>query len=340
MAKAKFKVTKKGIIILASVVFIVLLVFAGLQETGGWYRTKDDITVDVTSGSGAKQIADALKKNKVIGSATMFYLAARSNTNFKAGYHVFSGEKSYSSIIKELETSPTATGIKIVVPEGFQVKDIAQRLEQNGLCSASDFISACDTDSFSSTTYPFLANIKRTANRLEGYLFPATYYIPQGTSIDDIITMMLNKFNQEFTSDMYARCTQMGYTSDQIITLASIVQSEASGDVDRGDIASVFYNRLKDTKNFGYLQSNVTVQYVTGSKTSFLSTKDTQIDSPYNTYKYPGLPIGPISNPGMASIEATLYPPTTDYYYFVYKNGQTVFSQTYQQHLNAVNGGE
>jgi len=336
----KMKLTKKGITIITAIaVIIVLIVCAFLSEVFGWFRSSANIDVDIPSGSTTHQIADILKQNHLITSSSLFYLFAKSDSaNFKAGTHSFNSRKSYNNLIQELKTNPGAEGIKITVPEGYTVSQIAQRLEDNGLTTtAASFINECDNGTFDQTKYPFLQYIKRTKNRLEGYLFPATYNIPKGTSDHDIITMMLDKFNSVFTPDMYARCTALGYTPDQIITLASIIEREAVGDSDRDIVASVFWNRLNDTKDYPKLESCATVQYILGVRKPVLSLADTKINSPYNTYLNPGLPIGPIASPGMLSIQSALYPASTNYYFFVYnpKEGKNIFSATYADHLAA-----
>ena len=340
MEKIKFKMTNKGKIILAAVVvFIVMCAFANYAEVGGWYRQKASVSVEVPSGVGGKEIAKILKANGVIGSEVLFYLNAKEHSiHFKAGKHEFTGKKSYASIIKELKISPGLNGIKIIIPEGFESYRIAERLEENGLTTAKSFLEECDKGEFDSEKYPFLKDITRKVNRLEGYLFPATYEFAKYETDKQMIEKMLDKFNREFTAEMYDRCAELGKTTDELITLASIIEREAVGESDRDVVASVFWNRLNARETW-LLQSCATVQYILKERKPVLTNADTKINSPYNTYINTGLPIGPIASPGLLSIKSALNPASTDYFFFVWseKKGEHIFSRTYEEHLKAKN---
>ena len=173
---------------------------------------------------------------------------------------------------------------------------------------------------------------------MEGYLFPATYEIPNGMSAHDIIDLMLAAFDNQFKPEYYERATELGLTVDEVITMASIVERETDSGTERAKVAGVFYNRRNSGMKF---QSCATVQYILGERKPVLSIADTQIDSPYNTYMYAGFPIGPICNPGTECIEAALYPEATDAYYFVLgKDGSHIYSKTYEEHLAAMQSTE
>jgi len=337
---AKFKMTGKGkTILIAVIVFIVMCVLANLAEVGGWYRPRASVPVEVPSGTSARGIAKVLKTNGVIGSEILFYLNAKEHSvHFKAGKHEFDGKKSYASIIKELKISPGLNGIKITIPEGFESYRIAERLEENGLTTAKSFLEECDKGEFDNEKYPFLKDITRKVNRLEGYLFPATYEFAKYETNHQMIEKMLDKFNREFTNDMYQKCVELGKTTDEIITLASIIEREAVGEADRDVVASVFWNRLNARETW-MLQSCATVQYILKERKPVLSNADTKINSPYNTYINTGLPIGPIASPGLLSIKSALNPAQTDYFFFVWseKQGRHIFSRTYEEHLKAKN---
>lgn len=149
---------------------------------------------------------------------------------------------------------------------------------------------------------------------------------------------MLKTFDQKFTDEYYKRAQEMGKSVDQIITMASIIERETDSDTERAKVAGVFYNRLNKGMK---LQSCATVQYVLGSHKPVLSIADTEIDSPYNTYKYAGLPVGPIANPGEDCIKAALYPEETDAFYFCLgKNGEHIFSKTYEEHVAAMEAND
>lgn len=217
--------------------------------------------------------------------------------------------------------------------EGWDNSDIADYLQKQGIVNRTDFLSYAKN--FNTIEYDsFLP--KETSGNLEGFLFPDTYFIPKnpptGQNISDIIIKKaLDNFAQKITPQMKRQAALKGMTLYQIITLASVIEKESGGDQqDRKTIAGVFYNRLNADMP---LQSDATVSFVTGK--SPISVEDTQIDSPYNTYKYKGLPPGPICNPGLNSIMAALYPTSSDYFYFltIPQTSRAVFAKTYEDHL-------
>ena len=168
---------------------------------------------------------------------------------------------------------------------------------------------------------------------MEGYLFPATYELMVGESEHDIINRMLTAFNQRIVP-LYKQ-SGTSYSLDEIVTMASIVEREAANDSERGKVASVFYNRLKNDMAFG---SCATVQYIIKERKDVLSNSDIKIKSPYNTYINKGLPIGPIASPGESSVKAALYPEDTDYLYFAARadGSENVFTRTNEEHLQVV----
>ena len=148
---------------------------------------------------------------------------------------------------------------------------------------------------------------------MEGYLYPATYVFHEGATVDEIINTFLKKFDEEFDQSMKDRVEQLNMTVDQVVTLASIIEREASCVEEMPIISSVFHNRLKKNSKYPYLQSCATIQYLLKERKPILTKEDTKIKSPYNTYLNKGLPPGPIANPGKAAIMAALYPKETDY---------------------------
>jgi len=162
-------------------------------------------------------------------------------------------------------------------------------------------------------------------------LFPDTYRVFRDASISDIVKKILDNFNQKLTSELRFEIKSQGKNIHQILTLASILEKEVSTDQDRKLVAGIFYKRLE----LGMpLQADSTVNYVTGKDSSRASAKDLEIDSPYNTYKYRGLPPGPISNPGISSILAAIYPSSNNYLYFLTTpDGQVIYNETHDQHV-------
>jgi UPF0755 protein len=222
--------------------------------------------------------------------------------------------------------------VKFTIPEGYNLNQIAEKLNSLGVVSPESIQAALKVESYK---YDFIGQIPDREKKLEGYLFPDTYEIYKDTSAEAIIDKLLGRFNTVFTEEYRNRAKELNMTIDQVITLASIIEREAKLDTERKTISAVFHNRLK--KNM-MLQSCATVQYLFKEQKEILTYKDLEIESPYNTYKHTGLPPGPIASPGLKSIEAALYPENVDYLYFVANDdGSHVFTKTYSEHLEAQN---
>jgi UPF0755 protein len=249
-----------------------------------------------------------------------------------AGFGIY-GAIQYRDQARQQRQTAKAPQATITFLEGWDNNNIAQYLEKNQVTSSASFLAA--TKNFDSSNYPDLSSKPQTQG-LEGFLFPDTYFIPKnppvGQDINNIIIeKALNNFSKKITPEMLAQAQTQGMSLYQIITLASIIEKESGANQDdRKMIAGVFYNRLKAGMP---LESDATVSFVTG--TSPVSDADTLVDSPYNTYKYSGLPPGPICNPGLNSIMAALYPTASNYLYFLTdpQTGRAVFAQTYDEHL-------
>jgi UPF0755 protein len=249
---------------------------------------------------------------------------------------------SYDEIMIILTSYPES--VKVTFPEGFTTEQIAQRLQANGVCSADEFLKAVQTIDLSS--YPFIPDANGRDYRLDGYLFPDTYEFDVDANVNSVIYKMLNRFNEVFKPAYYDMAGNLGYTVDDIIKLASIIEKEVKVPSERITVSGVFHNRLKSSDpDMAYLQSCATVRYA--YKKIYNETLDgditeehEKIQDPYNTYVAKGLPPGPICNPGLASIEAALKPEQHDYYYFVLRkdgSGGHIFSRTYEEHLKAKN---
>ena len=240
---------------------------------------------------------------------------------------------------KPAETAPTEPlTVTVTLPEGFTVVQIAEKLEENKVCSASEFIALTNNYEYIQTLgYSFTDLITEPENRafyLEGYIFPDTYEFYKGESPERALRRFLDNTDRKLTAEYKQRAKALGYTLDEIITLASIVQEESFTNASVKNVASVLHNRLA-SPSFRRLQCDVTIHYindyVTNSK--HLSGDTSVYAELYNTYKCDGLPAGPITNPGLAAIEAALYPAETDYYYFVTDgNWNYYYSSTYAQH--------
>jgi len=244
------------------------------------------------------------------------------NKNIPTGTFAIEGNISNAKLIHTIfDEGPIR--IKITLPEGLRSEKVLEKIE-NILETQNRRLL---TDS------SFIEQFGIKATSLEGYLFPDTYYFFQGMMIEEVLTIMINQFWNNFNQTLIDRSNELELTIHEVVTLASIIEGEALFDSERRTISSVYHNRLR--KNIK-LQADPTIQYLFPDGPKTLLTKHLTISSPYNTYIHYGLPPGPINNPGIKSIEAALYPEDTDYLYFVAKgDGYHVFSTNQSDHLKA-----
>lgn len=332
---------RKNIFIPLLVVGIIFFMFSAFIYYESLFKPigGDEVpkVVDIPPGSSTQEIAKILRSDGLIKNEWFFILRAKalnSEGKMQAGKYLLNAGMTTDEIIKKIVLGKAQLdSVKFTIPEGFTVKDIANRLSDIGLVNKDKFLYETQNGTFN---YDFLKDVPQNRpDRLEGYLFPDTYQVRLGASEDDIIKLMLSRFEEVYKSTIKENAKNLGMTPDQIIIIASMVEKEAMVDSDRRLIAGVIYNRLK--KNMK-LQIDATVEYALGKHKDKLSYKDLEINSPYNTYMYYGLPKGPISNPGLKSIEAALNPAKHDYYYYVAKNdGTHIFSKTYTEHMKAQN---
>ena len=256
---------------------------------------------------------------------------------------IWSAYKAYNNrkIERQARLVQQVEETKATVIEGWDVDQIAEYYEKQGLFSQKDFIKA--TQEFDSSSYPLIT--RPNSKSLEGYLFPDTYRFTKNSTPEEVITKMLDNFSARVATLGIEDPTEKhnGLSLYEIIILASIIEKESGGEgattgelslqEERNLVASVFYNRMAIGQG---LESDATVNYVTGKSTPGVSLKDLEVDSPYNTYKYAGLPPGPICTPSLGSIKAALQPAKSDYFYFLHKqpSGQVDFSRTFQEHVS------
>ena len=323
---------KNQFIIKLICLFVAVMLFATIIEIAGIFKSSAVVSLYIPNGAALDNIIEILDDNSIIGNKLLFKMFAYCNASeFKAGTHEFNN-KSYSAIIKELKRNSKSLDCSVTIPEGYEQREIALLLEKNGLCTADEFNKEAKIKNFQE--YWFLKGIPERNYQLEGYLFPDTYNFSKEEGVHSIINRMLANFDRKITDDMKNRASQLGKTFDEIITMASIVEREASDPGEYRTVAGVFYNRLdKRTETNGYLQSCATVQYILKERKYVLSVEDTKIKSPYNTYMYPGLPTGPVASPGIETINAALYPKETKYLYFVADGkGNHYFGTTLKEH--------
>lgn len=305
---------------------VVAIVIASCFGFYAYTKISDDIkgknqsdskyTLEITKNDFQYEVSEKLAQNGMVISASAWsnwmdkHYPKFEYTN---GEYYMTADMSYEEIVNKLNNPDIShKTVKVCVPEGTNAMQIAALMQDNGICSADDFLSACkkagDYD------YAFLASVPDSdliGYQLEGFLFPATYDVGLNTPAKQVVSMMLDAFGEHLTADMTRFCEENNMTLYQLLTLASVVQEEAFGVSSAKNIASVFINRLnKGVK----LQSDVTYFYARDLRDDYGFSQ--QVYDAYYTYRCDALPVGPISNSGDDIIDATVNAPTTDYMYF------------------------
>jgi len=297
-----------------------------------------DVTVNIPEGSSTAEISDILYENELIGSTFYFRILAKlsgKDGTFHYGDYTFNTSMTEEEIMDIMMTEGfRRETITFTVPEGYTNDQIARLMESEGICTSAEFLAAVSDASYG---YDFVSQIPDRNLKLQGYLFPDTYEVYADATPEQIVSTMLNQFDTVFKDEYYTRAEELGYTVDEIITIASIIEREVRVQGEQKLVSGVIYNRLNINMN---LEMCSTVMYVLDKPQDRLLYSDLKIDSPYNTYMYGGLPIGPIANPGENAIIAALYPEETDYLFFVLKDpetGEHFFSRTLDEHNAAKN---
>lgn len=318
-------------IAILSVIVAVVWFFAVLLSAN---KLASDKSFEIKQGQGVNEISVNLYKNQLINNKFVFETwlwLLKSEDKVKAGiYHVPANIsiKNLSTLILSL---PENSQKSLTIVEGWRrnLDQLQAVLEKNNL-SYQKFLDLTANKSIWADEFAFLSDVPTGAS-LEGYLYPDTYFIDNNTTEEDLVRKMLTNFSVKVSDDFQAEIKRQNKTLFEVVNLASIIEREVPHDTDKKMIADVFLKRLKD--GIG-LQSDATVNFVTGKSLSQPTLSDLEVDSLYNTYKYRGLPPGPISNPSISSIEAVVYPTANEYYYFLTtKEGEVIYSKTYQEHL-------
>ncbi|PJI06681.1 MULTISPECIES: endolytic transglycosylase MltG [Clostridium] len=296
------------------------------------FKVKDNVSFQINNGDNLYSVVSKLKSQNLIKSKFVLKLYIKYKKvpgDIKPGlYSIKKGESSREFLNDIRYGNFDSSYVKVTIPEGYDIEQIANLLDKKGLISKKNFIKACED-------YKAPGYIKSDKDRkynLEGYLFPDTYAFKKGSSGKELIDVMIKKFNEVFkkAEKETGKSTQ---NVDETITMASIIEREAKVNSERPIIASVFFNRLKINMK---LQSCATVEYSLGYHKDKLSNEDLKVNSKYNTYLINGMPVGPICSPGKASIEAALNPSKTNYIYFVSNNNGThTFTSNYNEFLKA-----
>ena len=292
---------------------------------------------EVKHGESFTQIADALAKDGVVRNALMFKLRARNapeTTKLKPGTYAFVTGMPYDIVLKKLAAGPDIVYYDVTIPEGFTARRVAARFAKETGVSELIFLELVLHGAPKyATNHPYLKNAY--GGSLEGYLFPKTYHIREGTSANDIIELMLDQFDKEIANVDLTAAEARGYDINEVVTIASIIERETRLAREYPLVSSVIQNRLALPMR---LQLDSTVFYGLPEGTKVLHPGDIQAVTPWNTYRRDGLPLTPICNPGIKAIEAAAHPTSTKFLYYVLtsKDGSQTFTTNYPDFLKAV----
>jgi len=308
-----------ALVVLASVLVIYYCVLAY-----GSVESEKSVVVVIPEGAGADRVAELLSGAGVTEHPRLFrlylYLTGR-DSEIKAGTYSLDAPACFCDAADILVAGKVLT-IRFTLPEGQDAEQMALRLGREGICNAGEFLSAAARMAFE----------RYTVNSPEGYLFPDTYEVPAGVSAGEVAGILLDRGDRVWGEEL-EKSGRTGADRYEMLTLASIVQAEGADFAEFPRIAGVFANRLERGMN---LESCATVLYALGEHKQVLEYADLKVESPYNTYLHPGLPPGPIDNPGRAAIAAALSPEGHDYLFFVSNgDGTHTFSRTLAEHNSA-----
>jgi len=296
-----------------------------------WPQNEIDSKVKITIPDGAtlSQISDILIENEIISDKQMFMMATGLmgySNRIPAGIFALKDANNNYAIVRQLVNNNQEM-VRVTIREGWRIKEVAQTLSEKLELSSEIILALCYDQQF-------IVELGIEANSLEGYLYPDTYlFLELEKDPKEILKQIVSEFKEVFTDDLRERAQQIGFSVTDVLAMASLIEGEAIFDTERKIVSSVYHNRLNKRM---LLQADPTIQYIIEDGPRRLTLSDLKIDSPYNTYLYQGLPPGPISNPGRASIIAALYPDETDYLFFVARgDGYHTFTRNYDEHNRA-----
>lgn len=321
-----------------------------IEIPGEWINVtkeieNDDGSITTLIVCDMEKVTEKLKQEGLIEHEWFFRLFSwfyKGDEKVKQGTYILNSDMDYMALIRSMRGSSSggsAVTVDVSIPEGYNVRQIIALLAENGVASEEDLLDAAANHVFAD--YAFIDNDKLgDITRLEGFLYPDTYNFYVGGKATTALDTLLKTFNKKIyandnLSPLFDEAYARGYTLQEIITIASLIEKETDGD-DRAKISSVIYNRLENAAETAFfLQIDASLVYAAGREI----TKDdyTNLDSPYNLYKYTGLPPTPIANPGYTSIYAALNPADTDYYFYVLgPDGKHIFNETLRGHQNTI----
>lgn len=335
--------------VLAVSIFIASFALSSINDLVGFSKESREITITIPEGSNLSEIADILESNGVIDEPFTFEVYARvkeMDNRLAPGTYTLNSNLGYDQIFQALKTKEKPKNVVTVnFYEGMTLREIAQRLEENGVCGYDEFIEAANSETFEYEFENMMGSEERIYLKWEGYLFPDTYEFYTDSTPRSVIAKFIDNFNRKITAEHHVRMKELGMSLEDIMTLASVIQSEAAYMEDMEIVSSVFHNRLTPGSGLPYLQSDVTYFYYTENIEPYIEDENLSEEYLYAYYTYTnyraGLPAGPICNPGMNAIEAALYPEKTDYYYFVTDHdGNFYYAKTMAEHeANIIKAG-
>jgi UPF0755 protein len=331
-------------------VLIIILVLAAAAGGGAWYiwngmqpvePAGPSVTVTIEKGMGSSQIADLLEEKGIIKNGLFFkgYLKwVQEGSSFKAGTYNVSPGDTYDTLISRMNAGDVVKEDTVVftIPEGYTATQVADKLAEAWNQKAEVFLQLIDSGAGLEAVGTLgIPENKELRHRLEGYLFPETYELAKDSTPQEVIEAMLEQLVKKLDTipEWKAKLANRGLTLHELMTVASLVEREVVVNEERPLVAGIIYNRLDKGQK---LEIDATVQYLLDKQKERLYEKDLKVDSPYNTYKQEGLPPGPISSPGLASIEAAMTPEVSEYFFYVTKKDGSqahLFAKTYKEHL-------
>lgn len=323
-------------IVIALVILFTGFFFYFLNKVNyGTGSAKESTQFVLSKGENAWEVSKKLdQQGLVVGKLHFMYYLWRTESGHKlvAGIYTIDPGLKIAEIARLLTTGEyNSNQVRVTFPEGWTIEDMAKRLSERGF-SGDEFEKVANKpDSDLKADYTFLSDLPKEAT-LEGYLFPDTYFFAKNFTAKQIIGKMLDNFNSKYSQSMIDETKKQGKNIHQLVTMASVIEGEVPTQADRKIVSGIFWKRI----NIGQpMQSCATLAYILGEYKAQYSIEETQVDSPYNTYRNKGLPPGPINSPGISAISAALYPQQSDYLFFLSnkKTGKTVFSKTFEEHV-------
>ncbi len=328
-------------VVIISVVAAIAIILVS-NDVFAFVKSDEVVEITLPEYTTLDELATILYKNDVIKYPKVFkYYAVykKDDQKYIAGDYTVSPMMNYKSLLAEFKEKEVTGTVRITIPEGYTTDEIIDLLVSRGIGTREGYVDVINNYDFD---YWFLDELEENGipegrfYRLDGYLFPDTYEFYNASSEEVVIDRLLKRFNQVFVSSYAQKAKELGYTVDQMLIIASLIEKEAGSPAEFFDISSVFNNRLRRPALYPCLESDATIVYAiqhdTGVRVN-LTGADLSYDSPYNTYTHQGLPPGPIANPSASAIRAALYPADTDYYYFVAASStRSLFAKTKEEH--------